>query len=100
MPCLRSSKREGALPGAGQQQIYRVPVWKGDLYNKNMVIFAGDSAGQVLPLTHEGIYYAMKAGELAAIAIPGRESWTIIRKGGRQGFRKGSVSWPNSEIIF
>jgi len=60
--------RRGII-GEGQQQIYRVPLWRGDLYNKNMVIFAGDSAGQVLPLTYEGIYYAMKAGEIAAIAV-------------------------------
>ena len=57
------------ITGTGQQRIYRIPVWKGDLYNKNMVIFAGDSAGQVLPLTYEGLYYAMKAGELAAMAV-------------------------------
>jgi geranylgeranyl reductase len=62
-------KARRGITGAGQQHIYRVPVWKGDLYNKNMVIFAGDSAGQVLPLTYEGIYYAMKAGELAAMAV-------------------------------
>jgi geranylgeranyl reductase len=62
-------KERRGIEGTGQQQVYRVPVWKGDLYNKNMVIFAGDSAGQVLPLTYEGIYYAMKAGELAAMAI-------------------------------
>jgi geranylgeranyl reductase family protein len=62
-------KTRRGIAGAGQQRIYRVPLWKGDLYNKNMVIFAGDSAGQVLPLTYEGIYYAMKAGELAAMAI-------------------------------
>ena len=62
-------KARRGIAGAGQQQVYRVPVWKGDLYNKNMVIFAGDSAGQVLPLTYEGIYYAMKSGELAAMAV-------------------------------
>lgn len=53
----------------GQKRIYRIPIWEGDLYNKGKVIFAGDSAGQVLPLTYEGIYYAMKAGEFAARAI-------------------------------
>ena len=62
-------KTRRGITGTGQQWVYRVPVWKGDLYNKNMVIFAGDSAGQVLPLTYEGIYYAMNAGELAAMAI-------------------------------
>jgi geranylgeranyl reductase len=53
----------------GQKRIYRIPLWKGNLYNKGKIIFAGDSAGQVLPLAYEGIYYAMKAGEFAAGAI-------------------------------
>ncbi|HYA11764.1 MAG TPA: geranylgeranyl reductase family protein [Thermodesulfovibrionales bacterium] len=53
----------------GLKMIYKIPMWKGDLYNKNNIIFAGDSAGQVMPLSYEGIYYAMKAGEFAASAI-------------------------------
>ncbi len=57
------------IESEGEKRIYRVPVWKGDLYNKEKVLFAGDSAGQVMPLTYEGIYYAMKAGEFAARAV-------------------------------
>ncbi|MEW6109644.1 MAG: geranylgeranyl reductase family protein [Nitrospirota bacterium] len=53
----------------GNTSIYRIPVWKGDLYNKGNIIFAGDSAGQVMPMSYEGIYYAMKSGEFAAEAI-------------------------------
>jgi geranylgeranyl reductase len=53
----------------GLKKVYKIPMWQGDLYNKNNVIFAGDSAGQVMPLIYEGIYYAMKAGEFAARAI-------------------------------
>jgi geranylgeranyl diphosphate/geranylgeranyl-bacteriochlorophyllide a reductase len=53
----------------GLRRIYRIPLWKGDLYQSGRVLFAGDAAGQVLPLTYEGIYYAMKSGELAAQAI-------------------------------
>jgi geranylgeranyl reductase len=53
----------------GLKRIYKIPMWKGDLYNNNNIIFAGDSAGQVMPLSYEGIYYAMKAGEFAARAI-------------------------------
>ena len=64
----RFSQRAGIL-SEGEKRIYRVPSWKGDLYQKGKVLFAGDSAGQVLPLTYEGIYYAMKAGEFAATAI-------------------------------
>ncbi|MEW6584775.1 MAG: NAD(P)/FAD-dependent oxidoreductase [Nitrospirota bacterium] len=50
-------------------RIYGIPIWKGDLYSKDNVLFAGDSAGHVLPLTYEGIYYAMKSAETAAQAI-------------------------------
>lgn len=53
----------------GAKSIYRIPAWSGDLYNIGNVIFIGDSAGQVMPLTYEGIYYAMKAGEFAASSI-------------------------------
>lgn len=60
--------RAGLVSGGGRK-VYRIPVWKGDLYHKNKILFAGDSAGQVLPLSYEGIYYAMKAGELAARAL-------------------------------
>jgi len=52
-----------------KRRIYRIPLWTGDLYNIGNVLFAGDAAGQVMPLTYEGIYYAMKAGELAAESI-------------------------------
>jgi geranylgeranyl reductase len=53
----------------GRKRVYKIPIWEGDLYNKNNIIFAGDAAGQVLPLNYEGIYYAMKAGVFAARAI-------------------------------
>lgn len=64
----RFKKRRGIIVD-GQKRVYRMPLWKGDIYNKGRVLFVGDSAGQVLPFTYEGIYYAMKAGELAAEAI-------------------------------
>lgn len=53
----------------GQKKVYRIPIWQGDLFNIDRILFAGDSAGQVLPLTYEGIYYAMKSAEYAAQAI-------------------------------
>jgi geranylgeranyl reductase len=64
----RFKKRRGIIQG-GHQRVYRIPLWKGDIYNKGRILFAGDSAGHVLPFTFEGIYYAMKAGALAAQAI-------------------------------
>ncbi|HAM53137.1 MAG TPA: hypothetical protein DCP92_21475 [Nitrospiraceae bacterium] len=48
---------------------YRVPLWQGDLYTRDRILFVGDAAGQVMPLTYEGIYYAMKSGEIAAATI-------------------------------
>ncbi len=67
-------KRRLGLPshssnGGSQSKIYKIPKWSGDLYNKGNIIFAGDSAGQVMPLSYEGIYYAMRSGECAAEAI-------------------------------
>jgi len=66
---LQRFKEKRGLHAAGTKKVYRIPAWKGDLYNKGNILFAGDAAGQVLPLTYEGIYYAMKSGELAAQAI-------------------------------
>lgn len=51
---------------------YKIPIWKGDTFNKGNILFAGDAAGQVMPLSFEGIYYAMKSGELVAEAIVNR----------------------------
>jgi len=62
-------KVRAGLTGPGKGRAYRIPVWRGELYYRNKILFAGDSAGQVLPLSYEGIYYAMKAGEMAARAI-------------------------------
>ncbi len=64
----RFMERRG-ITSERQKRIYRIPIWKGNLYNKDKIIFAGDSAGQVLPFAYEGIYYAMKSGEFAASAI-------------------------------
>jgi geranylgeranyl reductase len=64
----RFKERKG-ITEQGNKKIYRIPLWRNDLYNKGKALFIGDSAGQVLPFTYEGIYYAMTAGELAAQAI-------------------------------
>ena len=64
----RFRERRG-IQGNGKSRIYNIPIWQGDLFCRGKVLFAGDAAGQVLPFTYEGIYYAMKAGELAARAV-------------------------------
>lgn len=48
---------------------FKIPEWNGTLFNINNILFAGDAAGIVMPITYEGIYYAMKSGEFAARAI-------------------------------
>jgi geranylgeranyl reductase len=51
------------------RRVYRIPVWQGKLFHRSRFLFVGDAAGQVLPLSYEGLYYAMKAGQLAARAV-------------------------------
>lgn len=48
---------------------FKIPDWNRTLFNINNILFAGDAAGTVMPITYEGIYYAMKSGEFAARAI-------------------------------
>jgi geranylgeranyl diphosphate/geranylgeranyl-bacteriochlorophyllide a reductase len=69
IPLFEKFKDRKGIEGDIEKRIYRIPVWSGDLYNIGNVLFTGDSAGQVMPLTYEGIYYAMKAGEYAAASI-------------------------------
>ena len=66
---LERFKQRRNITQEGKKRVYRIPFWKGDTYSKGRILFTGDSAGQVLPFTFEGIYYAMKAGEFAAQAI-------------------------------
>jgi len=66
---LRKFFERRGLNAEGITRIYRIPLWSGELYNINNILFTGDAAGHVMPLTYEGIYHAMKAGEFAAKAI-------------------------------
>ena len=57
------------LPDSGVRG-YRIPLWEPmPLASGKKVLFAGDSAGMVMPFTFEGIYYAMRSGALAAEAL-------------------------------
>lgn len=69
----RFVERRG-LSTDGSVRGYKIPLWRGDLYNRGRIFFAGDAAGHVMPLTFEGIYYAMKSGEMAARAIAAGKS--------------------------
>ena len=65
------SDGRGSGEGDGQVSLraYKIPFWQDDLYRRGRVLFVGDAAGQVMPMSYEGIYYAMKSGEFAARAI-------------------------------
>lgn len=45
---------------------YKIPKYNKVLFYKNRTFFVGDSAGQVLPFTYEGIYYAMSSAKILA----------------------------------
>jgi geranylgeranyl reductase len=49
---------------------YHIPVWNENItVQKENVFFVGDAAGQVMPLTFEGIYYAVKSARILAESI-------------------------------
>ncbi len=53
-----------------KKQGFYIPNWqKKTLFFKNNVFFVGDAAGQVLPFSYEGIYYAMKSADILSEAI-------------------------------
>jgi geranylgeranyl reductase len=49
---------------------YKIPLWgKNIIIQKENVFFVGDAAGQVMPLSFEGIYYAVHSAEILADSI-------------------------------
>ncbi|AZV47253.1 geranylgeranyl reductase [Nautilia sp. PV-1] len=49
---------------------YKIPTWERDIIiQKENIYFVGDAAGQVMPLSFEGIYYAIKSADLLANCI-------------------------------
>jgi len=52
-----------------KMRAFRIPVWKRPVYNYGNILFAGDAGSTVMPVSYEGIYYSMKAGEFAAKAV-------------------------------
>ena len=49
---------------------YFIPTWQENItIKKDNIYFVGDAAGQVMPLSFEGIYYAIKSAEILANSI-------------------------------
>lgn len=86
----RFGGRPHAMPEESRgikRRIFRIPSGKSPLFCWKNVIFTGDAAGMVMPITYEGIYYAMKSGEFAAQAIC-ENSPSMYRKLWEHAFRK------------
>jgi len=48
---------------------YNIPTWEKPLFYEDRVFYVGDAAGQVLPFTYEGIYYAMQSAKILSEVI-------------------------------
>jgi geranylgeranyl reductase len=49
---------------------YYIPTWQENIKTQiNNIYFVGDAAGQVMPLSFEGIYYAMQSAKILANTI-------------------------------
>ncbi|HTZ17928.1 MAG TPA: geranylgeranyl reductase family protein [Dissulfurispiraceae bacterium] len=50
-------------------RVFPIPAWRGKPLAFGNILFLGDAAATAMPVTYEGIYYAMKSGQFAALAI-------------------------------
>jgi geranylgeranyl reductase len=66
---IKNFKIRRGILGNGRQRIYKLPLRWRDTLIKGRILLIGDAAGLVMPLSYEGIYYAMKSGKMAAEAI-------------------------------
>ncbi|WP_421716277.1 geranylgeranyl reductase family protein [Arcobacter arenosus] len=77
-----------------------IPIWKkDDIFFKNNVFLVGDAAGQVLPFTYEGIYYAIKSADILADAII-KEDPYFYEKEWNKKFRKRFDFFKTMQKIF
>ena len=56
---------------------YFIPTWQENIQmQKDNIYFVGDAAGHVMPLSFEGIYYAVKSAEILANSIKNNLDYT------------------------
>ncbi len=48
---------------------FKIPRWNKGSFHKKNIILCGDALGTVMPVSFEGIYYAMKSAQFASEAI-------------------------------
>ncbi|MBI5050351.1 MAG: geranylgeranyl reductase family protein [Nitrospirae bacterium] len=66
---MKNFKIRCGINTEGRQRIYRLPLKQRKPLIYGNIMFVGDAAGLVMPVSCEGIYYAMKSGRMAAEAI-------------------------------
>jgi geranylgeranyl reductase len=66
---MKNFKMRRNISCDGTQRVYRLPLRSRDSLVRKNIVFVGDAAGLVMPLSYEGIYYALKSGKMAAEAI-------------------------------
>jgi len=55
---------------------YKIPTWEENIIvQKENVYFVGDAAGQVMPLSFEGIYYAVHSAKILAECITEKKDY-------------------------
>ncbi len=78
----------------GKVRGYWIPLWHSSkrLLNpwKNIIV-TGDAGGIVMPLSFEGIYYALSSGNLASEAILTGKPGEYVEKWNRQYYRRFKV---------
>jgi len=71
---------------------YKIPVWQEPLFYDKRIFYVGDAAGQVLPFTYEGIYYAMKSAKiLSAVIVEGCDPEDYEERWSRFYLKKFSI---------
>lgn len=79
---------------------YKIPKYDEVLFYKNRVFFVGDSAGQVLPFTYEGIYYAMSSAKILADVLTENAEPTEYEKRWNQKYLKKFQTLKKLQKIF
>lgn len=79
---------------------YNIPVWEDPLFYDKRIFYVGDSAGQVLPFTYEGIYYAMKSAKILAETLIEGEDPSAYEKRWNKTFLKKFKTLKKLETIF
>ncbi len=77
-----------------------IPYWDGGLFFRKRVFFVGDSAGQVLPFTFEGIYYAVYSAKILSDVLSSKEAPLSYELEWRRIFNKKFYTMKKLQELF